>query len=143
MEIRTALVDYKAGQGAILTDSQGSTVSTSTIRSVVPTGPGAPSNGFKPVDLLAMAVASCTLSMVTAALEGRGIDPTGSHIIANYTMADAPHRMDSISIALHLPRALAGDEKLATVILRTAQKCPVATSLSAEMDKQVEMVFDA
>lgn len=142
MKLKTSLVNFQPGQDPLLTDSVGIGDSTPAVRSVVPKGAGAGLQGYKPVDLLAMAAASCTLSMVVTALDGRGIDPTGSHVVSNYEMVDNPRRMGKLHLVIHLPKAIAGDEKLHTVLLRTAQKCPVAASLNEGMEKLVEIAYD-
>ena len=94
-----------------------------------------------PIDLVAGALAACTLSMLAAGGKVQGYDPTGATAEVSYTM-DARHtRLETIRVVLHL-EALQLNAKQRVAVERIARSCPVYQSLREDLEKKFDFIYE-
>jgi putative redox protein len=83
---------------------------------------------FSPTDLSGASLGSCMLTTMGIVAQDRGWDMTGATARVTKEMGATPRRhIATLTVAITLPKAL--DAKARTVLERTAQTCPVHTSL--------------
>lgn len=94
-----------------------------------------------PIDLVAGALAACTLSMLAVGEKVQGYNLAGATAEVDYTM-DAQHtRLTTITIALHL-EPLHLDAKQRQVVERIAKSCPVYQSLREDIEKKFDFIYE-
>lgn len=94
-----------------------------------------------PVDLVLMAIGSCTMTMIAYTAESRGIDVKGATFSVGKTMADQPRRVAAIDIVIDFPHDYSDKEK--ALFRNAAASCPVKNTLSSECKINVTMNFGA
>ena len=87
--------------------------------------------------MLATSLAACALTIMAMKAEGMGIAFTGARAEVLKEMAANPRRVAKVKIDFYLN--LPQDESLRSLLEATAHACPVAKSLSAELEQ--EFVF--
>jgi uncharacterized OsmC-like protein len=129
-------VDY-AYQGKFLGEAKhlasGMTLGTDVGKEI-----GGAESSFSPTDLLAAALASCTLATMDLVAQRDGVSLTGATVGIEKTMSDGkPLRVAVLRLTIRLPHI---PEPLRAKLERVATKCPVHNSLHPEM--KVELVFE-
>lgn len=96
---------------------------------------------FSPTDLLCTALGSCmmTLMGIVATREGLALEGTRWDIIK--IMADAPRRVAAVKIDFFFPEGLALSETQKQKLENAARNCPVALSLSGDLQQEVAFHF--
>lgn len=141
MRLTTHLITHSA-QGCVETETQGALSTAPTLRSEVVTNHQIEAQGYKPVDFVMQALASCTLSMVVVAAQKRDLAMEGVYITVDYTLTEgAPRRFDTVTAVLHLPYTIT-DKRVRTVLERTAHACPVALSLHPDVKQELTIEYD-
>lgn len=119
--LRTEAQHLKSGQ-VIFTDA--------------PTDNKGKGEAFSPTDLAATSLASCILTIMGIAAQGREIDINGAYAEVTKVMASDPRRIARIEIELHMPeKPYTESEK--KILEKAAHHCPVGLSLS---DKTEEVI---
>lgn len=124
-QLRTASVHLPSGS-ELLTDA--------------PTDNHGKGKTFSPTDLVATALGSCMVTIMGIYAEGHGIDLSGTYWETEKVMASNPRRIAEIRIRLHLPKSIAAGER--SKLEQAARNCPVALSLSAELQQDIQFFYD-
>ena len=97
---------------------------------------------FSPTDLVATALASCMITVMGIKARDMGLDMDGTTATVNKTMASGPRRISRVEVVLTFPPAAKhfgeADKKL---LEKTALACPVAQSLSGDLEQVVEFIW--
>lgn len=83
--------------------------------------------GMSPVELFVGSVASCVGYFVGQFCARHNISRDGLTVDAEWTMAEGPHRVGTIAIAVHLPHRITAEQK--ERLLKVAHACTVHRSL--------------
>ena len=105
--------DMTSGQHRIVTDQ--------------PVEDGGHDAGMSPVELLVGSVASCVAYFVGQFCARHDIPRDGLTVDAEWTMAEGPHRVGAIALAIHLPHRITPEQK--ERLLKVAHGCTVHQSL--------------
>jgi putative redox protein len=92
-----------------------------------PVEDGGQDAGLSPVELFVGSVASCVGYFVGAFCARHGIPADGLSVEAEWVMAEHPHRVGSIELAIHLPHRVTPEMK--ERLLKVAHGCTVHQSL--------------
>ena len=92
-----------------------------------PVEDGGQDAGVTPVELFVGSVASCVAYFVGRFCTRHAISQQGLTVEADWAMAENPHRVGRIDLAVHLPLSLAPDMK--ERLLKVAYACTVHHSL--------------
>ncbi len=84
--------------------------------------------GMGPVELFVGSVAGCVGYFVGQFCERHGISRDGLTVDAEWTMAEAPHRVGSIELGIHLPHRITTEQR--ERLLKVAHGCTVHQSLT-------------
>lgn len=96
---------------------------------------------FSPTDLLAASLASCALTTMAIKAPGEGIDFDQAHATIEKVMsASSPRRVACIGAELHLPVALSVAQRQRLEAI--ARSCPVALSISKDIQVDLQFVYD-
>jgi putative redox protein len=82
---------------------------------------------FSPTDLVAAGLGSCTMTILAILAERTGLDLTGMRMSVIKEMRSDPRRIASLTVEIHLPRALTAQDR--KELEGAAEACPVAASL--------------
>ena len=93
-----------------------------------PTEDGGQDAGMSPVELFVGSVASCVAYFVGRFCARHGIPQDGLVVDAEWTMAEAPHRVGRIDIGIHLPHRIAPEQR--ERLLKVAHGCTVHQSIA-------------
>lgn len=92
-----------------------------------PVEDGGQDAGLSPVELFVGSVASCVAYFVGRFCARHGISADGLSVEAEWVMAEQPHRVGSIELAIHLPHRVTAEMK--ERLLKVAHGCTVHQSL--------------
>ena len=84
--------------------------------------------GMSPVELFVGSIASCVAYFVGRFCSRHNISQDGLTVEAEWTTAEAPHRVGAVSIAIRLPHRLTHDQK--ERLLKVAHGCTVHQSIT-------------
>jgi uncharacterized OsmC-like protein len=84
--------------------------------------------GMSPVELFVGSVAGCVGYFVGQFCARHNIPCEGLTVDAEWTMAEGPHRVGAIALAIHLPHRITPEQK--ERLLKVAQACTVHQSLT-------------
>ena len=90
---------------------------------------------FSPTDTVANGLATCMMTVMGIKARDLGIDFTGSTAEVTKVMAAEPRRIAEIHITFDMQ--LAADEKIRTILERTAETCPVNFSLHPDIKRVI------
>ncbi len=93
-----------------------------------PISDGGHDAGMSPVELFVGSVASCVAYFVGRFCARHDIPRDGLSIDAEWEMAENPHRVGQITLAIHLPHRLTPDQK--ERLLKVAHGCTVHQSMA-------------
>ncbi|HIA37066.1 MAG TPA: OsmC family peroxiredoxin [Flavobacteriales bacterium] len=94
---------------------------------------------FSPTDLVCSSLASCMLTVMAIAIGKHGVEIKGTRASVKKTMSAEPRMISQIDIEIMFPENY--DEKIKTILERSALNCPVHRSLSEEVVKNVEFIY--
>lgn len=92
---------------------------------------------FSPTDLFSSSLGACMMTVMAIYAERKNIGVEGMRFELEKHMNASPRRVGRLPITLHLPSALAAEER--EQLERVAHACPVYLSLHP--DVQVDLVF--
>lgn len=114
--------------------------SGSLLRTDAPTDNQGRGELFSPTDMVAVALATCMLTLMGIAAQRRGIDIDGATAqVEKRMIADPDRRIAALPVTITLPRALGTAER--ALLERAALTCPVSKSLDPRVEKPVEFRY--
>ena len=119
-DLRTSSVHLQSGN-TIITDA--------------PTDNHGEGEAFSPTDSVANALATCMLTVMGIKAKDLEVDFTGSTAEVTKIMGTDPRRIVEIHVTFDMN--LTADEKIRTVLERTALTCPVYFSLHPDIKKEI------
>lgn len=128
----TATVKYLGGLRTECTHLQSGTV----IHTDAPTDNHGKGEKFSPTDLVATAYASCMISIIGIYCNEHGHKYENASATVTKIMAAAPRRISKLVIDLDL-RNNGWDEATIEKVKRAALACPVAKSVSEDMELEI------
>jgi uncharacterized OsmC-like protein len=102
-----------------------------------PAEDGGQDAGMSPVELFVGSVASCVAYFVGQFCTRHNISRDGLSIDAEWAMAESPHRVGRIDIAIHLPHRIPSEQK--ERLLKVAHGCTVHQSLAVPAGVAIEL----
>lgn len=90
---------------------------------------------FSPTDTVANALASCMMTIMGIKARDLEVDFVGSTAEVTKIMNAEPRRIGAIEIVFQMKSN--ADEKIKTILERSAMTCPVFLSLSSEIEKKI------
>ena len=94
---------------------------------------------FSPTDLVCVSLASCMLTIMGIAMQKYNIDLQGTTASVKKTMGVEPRMISQIDITIKF--TISFDEKIKTILERSAHNCPVHKSLSADIKKNITFIY--
>ncbi len=95
---------------------------------------------YTPMQLLAVAAASCTLSSIGVVAKIHGIPVDGMKATVDFSLHTKPSRLDTINITIDFTNHTYDDRQKKFLRLAT-QHCTVMQSLAPEVQKNIEFLF--
>lgn len=95
---------------------------------------------FSPTDLVGAALSSCMLTVMGIEAERLGIDVRGMEAEVVKKMTASPRKVKSLLLIIRHSHLQATEEQK-EILKQRALTCPVALSLAADLDQQVEFKF--
>jgi uncharacterized OsmC-like protein len=97
---------------------------------------------FSPTDLVATALASCMLTIMGIVAQRHELDIVGCRVEVEKIMGSNPRRISAIHVTLFMPAAAANFDAAQKQLLENAARtCPVAQSLSADLQQVIQFVY--
>tara|TARA_B100000900_G_scaffold229064_1_gene194521 strand:- start:1954 stop:2358 length:405 start_codon:yes stop_codon:yes gene_type:complete len=94
---------------------------------------------FSPTDLVCVSLASCMLTIMGIAMQKYNIDLLGTTASVKKTMGVEPRMISQIDITIKFTTSF--DEKIKTILERSAHNCPVHKSLSTDIKKNITFIY--
>lgn len=111
--------------------------------SVIETDAPVDNNGrgerFSPTDLVASALGTCTLTVMSIVAERDGVSLKGATAKVEKHMVQNPRRIGRLPVVITMPAGIPKDYR--KKLENTANTCPVHKSLSAEIDSPITFVY--
>jgi len=102
-----------------------------------PVEDGGQDAGISPVELFVGSVASCVGYFVGQFCARHDISREGLTVEAEWTMAEGPHRVGQIDLAIHLPHRLTTEQK--EKLLKVAHGCTVHQSIAVAPNVAIKL----
>jgi putative redox protein len=93
--------------------------------------------GMSPVELFVGSLASCVGYFVGRYCDRHQIPSKGLNIEAEWAMAEQPHRVGQVNLAIHLPHRLTAEQS--ERLLKVAQGCTVHQSIAVPAAVAIEL----
>lgn len=117
------------------------TQSGSVIETDAPTDNRGKGERFSPTDMLCLALGTCVVTTMGIKAQDMEIDLAGTTIdIQKYMLSD-PRRVGKVDVMIRFPKTLNLSEKDRTILERVGNTCPVARSLSPELEMNLQYVW--
>ena len=94
---------------------------------------------FSPTDLVCVSLASCMLTIMGIAMQKYNIDLQGTTASVKKTMGTEPRMISQIDITIKFNTSF--DEKVKTILEKSALNCPVHKSLSNDIKKNINFIY--
>ena len=94
---------------------------------------------FSPTDLVASALGTCALTVMSIVAERDGVSLKGATARVEKHMVQNPRRIGRLPVTITLPAGIPQDYR--KKLENTAHTCPVHKSLSAEIDSPIEFIY--
>jgi len=130
----TASIVYQGHLRCECTHLQSGTI----IETDAPTDNRGKGERFSPTDTLCVALATCVVTTMALKAGDMGIDLAGTGIAVTKHMLSEPRRIGKIDVILSFPAALQVEDKDRTILQRVGDNCPVAKSLSPDLEVNIE-----
>jgi putative redox protein len=102
-----------------------------------PVDNGGQDAGMSPVELFVSSLASCVGYFVGRYCDRHQISTKGLSVEAEWTMAEQPHRVGQIALAVHLAHRLTAEHN--ERLLKVAQGCTVHQSIAVPAGVSIEL----
>ena len=93
--------------------------------------------GMSPVELFVGSVASCVGYFVGQFCARHNISRDGLTVDAEWTMAEGPHRVGAIALAIHLPHRITAEQR--ERLLKVAHGCTVHQSIAVAPNVSIKL----
>ena len=100
-----------------------------------PTDNNGKGQAFSPTDTVATALASCMLTVMGIKARDMDVDLTGAEALVTKHMASDPRRISRIEVVFNF--GISPEDKVKTILERTANTCPVHYSLHPDIIKDI------
>ena len=117
------------------------TQSGSVIETDAPTDNRGKGERFSPTDMLCLALGTCAVTTMGIKAQDMEIDLTGTTIDIQKHMLSDPRRVGKVDVMIRFPKTLNLSEKDRTILERVGNTCPVARSLSPELEMNLQYVW--
>ena len=97
---------------------------------------------FSPTDLVATALASCSLTIIGQAANTHGFDITGAEVEVTKIMQASPRKIAEIVLNFVFPNDSYSDKQKA-IIENSIHTCPVAKSLDPAIKQTINITYRA
>jgi putative redox protein len=95
---------------------------------------------FSPTDLVATALATCTMSIMGIVAKREGIDLRGMHVRVDKVMVNEPvRRIARLPVKITVPAKLTPEQR--RKLEASARACPVHKSLHPDIDAPIEFEY--
>jgi uncharacterized OsmC-like protein len=92
---------------------------------------------LNPIDLVAMALASCLMIVMGKTAEAEKLDIVGAKADVNYDLVN--YRIAQIKVVIHLPKKLPASDQ--TKLETASKKCPVFLAMHPEVKVEVSYLW--
>lgn len=117
------------------------TQSGSVIETDAPTDNRGKGERFSPTDMLCLALGTCAITTMGIKAQDMEIDLAGTTIDIQKHMLSDPRRVGKVDVMIRFPKTLNLSEKDRTILERVGNTCPVARSLSPELEMNLQYVW--
>lgn len=117
------------------------TQSGSVIETDAPTDNRGKGERFSPTDMLCLALGTCAVTTMGIKAQDMEIDLAGTTIDIQKHMLSDPRRVGKVDVMIRFPKTLNLSEKDRTILERVGNTCPVARSLSPELEMNLQYVW--
>jgi putative redox protein len=114
--------------------------SGTALHTAAPQDNGGDGSSFSPTDLLAASLGSCMVTTMAIVARREGIPFEGASFRLEKHMAADPRRVARLPVRVRMPASLSAEHRAR--LERIALGCPVFESLSPEIAKEVEFVYE-
>jgi putative redox protein len=95
---------------------------------------------FSPTDLVATALATCTLTTMAIVARREGIEfDVASSTVEKHMIADPDRRIARLSVRIEMPGGLEPEAR--QTLEQAAIHCPVKKSIASNIDAEIEFVY--
>lgn len=94
---------------------------------------------ISPTDMVAAALGSCIMTIIAITAQRHNVNLDGTRIVIDKVMSADPRRIAEINIDFYFPGDY--DDKIKTIIKRSADTCPVAKSLHPELKQNIRFHY--
>ena len=94
---------------------------------------------FSPTDLMAAALASCTLTVMGIAAHRHGVALEGATVRIEKHMVADPRRIGRLPVVIHMPAGI--DPAVRERLEATARHCPVHRSLLPDVEAEIDFRY--
>jgi uncharacterized OsmC-like protein len=116
--------------------------SGTTIETDAPVDNNGKGDRFSPSDLVATALGSCMLTIMGMRASEMNVDLKGTNIEVEKIMKQDPRRIGGLNLTFHFPQALELNERQQKILQKAAETCPVAFSINADIELNVNFNWD-
>ncbi len=113
--------------------------SSSTIETDAPLDNNGKGQRFSPTDLVAAALGSCILTVMSILAERDGVDMKGATATVEKIMNTSPRRIASLAVTVTMPRGI--DPSFRTKLENAANTCPVHKSLHPDISAPIVFIW--
>ena len=117
------------------------TQSGSVIETDAPTDNRGKGERFSPTDMLCLALGTCAITTMGIKAQDMEIDLVGTTIDIQKHMLSDPRRVGKVDVMIRFPKTLNLSEKDRTILERVGNTCPVARSLSPELEMNLQYLW--
>jgi putative redox protein len=115
--------------------------SATAIRTAAPTDNQGDGSSFSPTDLLAASLGACMVTTMAIVAQREGIPFEGASFRLAKHMRSDPRRVAAVPVRIRMPAGLTAEQRARLEDI--ARSCPVARSLSPEVEQEVEFEYAA
>lgn len=112
------------------------------IQTVPPKDNNGDGSKFSPTDLFATSLSCCMLSIIGMAAATHGFSIDGTTVTTEKVMAANPRRVAELRLDVRFPKGAGYSDREKAIIENAARTCPVANSLSPEIQKIINFIYD-
>ncbi len=94
---------------------------------------------FSPTDLVASALGTCALTVMSIVAERDGVSLKGATARVEKHMVQNPRRIGRLPVTITMPAGIPEDYR--KKLENTAHTCPVHKSLSSDIDSPIDFVY--
>lgn len=110
------------------------------LKTTAPKDNGGDGSSFSPTDLVATALGSCVLTILSMVAKRKDIDVTGATAtVTKHMSTDAPRRIVGLPVEVHVPVDVPEEHR--PLLERAAHGCPVHATLGDRVDAPITFTW--